>query len=203
MNKISPGELHVWHKLADLNPKNVCKQAKVTFDAEIASYTLRSFGCDLGIAINDRKIIEYPDANGPSLLGKLGRELCLSALWYMITAKNIPETNRLVKPASLPGGQIFVKGSHVLPLEEAAVKYDGNPQNFIETGVMYGGEKLSYGDASIKLYPYPRVPVVLILWKGDDEFPPNVDILLDASCDLQLPLDIIWSTCLMSVLVML
>ena len=146
---------------------------------------------------------EYTNENKTSLLEKVNASLCLSALWYLISARDIPITNRLIKPASLPGGQIFVKGSHVLPLDEVTDKYGGNPSGFIEQGEKYGGEKLNYGDASIKFFPYPRVPVVLILWLGDDEFHDKVDILLDDSCVLHMPLDIIWSTCLMSVLVML
>jgi hypothetical protein len=203
MGKMSPGERQVWCKLAELDPKNVCNRACVSFDEKSASYILRSFGCDLGIAVNDRKIFEYTKLEGPSLLDKVNADLCLSALWYLISAIDIPVVNRWIKPSSLPGGQIFVKGSHVLPLDEVAGKYDGNPLGFIERGEKYGGDKLSYGDASIKLFPYPRVPVLLILWMGDDEFPAHVDVLLDASCDLHIPTDIIWSTCLMSLMVML
>ena len=203
MGKLSPGEMNVWQKLAELDPLNVCNRAKVTFNEESVVYTLRSFGCDLGISVSDRKIFQFENDSRISLLNKVDPALCLSALWYLISAKDIPIDNRLIRPANLPGGQIFVKGSHVLPLDEVAGKYGSHPLSFIERGEKYGGEKLNYGDASIKFFPYPRVPVVLILWKGDEEFPDNVDILLDESCVLQLPLDIIWSTCLMSVMVML
>ena len=203
MGKISPGEMQVWHKLAELDPSNVCNRAKVTFDKRTAVYTLTSFGCDLGIAVNDQKIFECARENEPSLFAKVNSSLYLSALWYLISAKDIPVADRLVRPVSLPGGQIFVKGSHVLPLDEVADKFGSNPFGFIKQGEKFGGEQLNYGDASIQFFPYPRVPVVLILWKGDEEFPDNVDILLDESCVLQIPLDIIWSTCLMSVMVML
>lgn len=203
MDKQSPGELQVWHKLAELDPANVCKQAKVTFDEITDTYKLKSFGYDLGIAVKDRKISERINEYDPSLLEKLNSGLCLSALWYLISAKDIPLSNKLIKPVSLPGGQIFEKGSHVLPLDDVAERYGSNPLGLIAQGERYGGEKSIYGDASIKLFPYPRVPVILVLWKGDEEFPDNVDILLDETCVFQMPLDIIWSTCLMSALVML
>ena len=203
MGELSPGELHVWRRLSELDPVKVCSRAKVTFDEKAFVYTLRSFDCELGIAVNDRKIYERLVDSGSSLLNKVDPALSLSALWYLISAKDIPEANRLIRPASLPGGQIFVKGSHVLPLHRVADKYRNDPLSFISRGEKYGGEKLNYGDASIKLFPYPRVPIVLILRIGDEEFPDNVDILLDKTCVLQLPLDIIWSICLMSVMVML
>ncbi|MFO0752145.1 MAG: DUF3786 domain-containing protein [Thermodesulfovibrionales bacterium] len=44
---------------------------------------------------------------------------------------------------------------------------------------------------------------MLILWLEDEEFPPRVDLLLDSTCELQLPLDIVWSIAMLSLLVML
>ena len=140
---------------------------------------------------------------GDVLLKKLESTLSLTALWYLTSAKDIPLSNRLIKPVNLPGGRIFDKGSHVLPLDELADRYGGNSHGFLAQGKKFGGEKLSYGDASIRLFPLPRIPTDLILWEGDEEFPANVNLLLDDTCILHMPTDIIWSTCLMSVMVML
>jgi hypothetical protein len=62
---------------------------------------------------------------------------------------------------------------------------------------------MDYGDTSVRLFPFPRVPVVLIIWKQDKEFPARADILLDSTCSEHLPTDIIWSTAMMSILTML
>jgi len=48
----------------------------------------------------------------------------------------------------------------------------------------------------------PGFPVVLILWIQDDEFPARADLLLDAICPQQAPIDIIWSISMLSVLAM-
>jgi hypothetical protein len=55
----------------------------------------------------------------------------------------------------------------------------------------------------VELYPLPRVPVTLILWFGDEEFPARADLLFDSSVELQAPLDIAWSAAMLSALVML
>ena len=61
-----------------------------------------------------------------------------------------------------------------------------------------------FGDASVKLYPLPRVPVTLVLWIEDDEYEARVDLFYDSSCDFQIELsDIVWSVGLMCALVML
>jgi len=46
------------------------------------------------------------------------------------------------------------------------------------------------------------VPVTIILWVEDDEFPARADMFFDATCEQHLPTDVIWSTAMTSVLIM-
>jgi hypothetical protein len=100
-------------------------------------------------------------------------------------------------------GQIFFKGSHELPVAKIAEKYSSDLPGFLRSGMGLGGVPLNYGDASLQVFPFPRVPIVLLLWKGDAEFPARCDLLFDSTCLLHLPMDIIWSTAVMTVLSML
>ena len=60
--------------------------------------------------------------------------------------------------------------------------------------------RVRYGDAAIVLFPLPKVPTTMILWVEDDEFPARADLLFDATCTAHLPLDVLWSVAMMSVL---
>ena len=42
-------------------------------------------------------------------------------------------------------------------------------------------QKLTFGDASYELEVLPNYRVRLIVWEGDDEFPPNAQILFSAN----------------------
>jgi len=46
---------------------------------------------------------------------------------------------------------------------------------------IYGARPSDHGDISVVVQAFPMVPVALILWKGDDEFPPEGTILFDRS----------------------
>ena len=81
--------------------------------------------------------------------------------------------------------------------------YGNDIKQFVKRGISLGGEQMNHGDASVKLFPFPRVPVVLIFWEYDKEFPSRADILFDSVCSKHLPTDIIWATAMMSILVML
>jgi len=196
----SPGEAQAWDKLVTLDPAKVCRRTTARFDEQTETYSLTCYGCDISISPRDKKIFSS-SPKGDVLLDKLDSTLTL--LWYLASAHSHPLSGKLVNPESLPGGQIFAKGTHVLPLAALAEKFAHAPEEFIESGKMWGGDTLDYGDAALRLWPLPLVPTTLILRTADEEFPALVNLLLDSNCQLQLPTDIIWSTCIMSATILL
>ncbi|MHC4321170.1 MAG: DUF3786 domain-containing protein [Planctomycetota bacterium] len=196
------GEWQAWDILEGLNPENVCNRAKVTYDSYLNTYTIKSFGQDIIVSMSD-KSIHSNSQESDLLLNKLGDYSRLSILRYLVNAKDITLTHKLIRPEDLKGGNIYSKGTHVLPLDRIADKYGGDTDGFLQKGMETGSEVLNYGDASLRLFPFPRVPVTIIIWKGDEEFSSRADLLLDSTCELHLPVDIVWSTAMMSVLVML
>ncbi len=61
------------------------------------------------------------------------------------------------------------------------------PEKFAELATILNGKASSFGDVSMVLRPFPRVPIVFVLWEGDEEFPPSASILYDASAPDYLP----------------
>ena len=53
--------------------------------------------------------------------------------------------------------------------------------HFLKAGKKLGGKKMEMGDSSITFHPFPKIPITLILWKGDEEFSPQGTILFDSS----------------------
>ena len=166
------------------------------------SYLLKSFGMDISVDPGKSRI--YSDApEAGLLLDRLGYFSRLSILFYLTSAKNIPLSGRLVQPVNLKGGQVFFRGTHVLPLDKLALKYSSDAKSFMKRGTDLGGAQTDYGDASIQLFPFPRIPVVIILWLEDEEFPARTDLLFDSTCEFHLALDILWSTAMKSLLMMI
>lgn len=46
-------------------------------------------------------------------------------------------------------------------------------------GKIYGARAITHGDVAMEVRALPLVPVALIIWRGDDEFPPEGNILFD------------------------
>ena len=195
------GEQKAWELLASLRPEDVVRTACVTSDSASANYTIRSFGMGFSVSQKERTITgKTPESC--ILLDRQGDFFRVAVLWYLVNAKEMNTTGRLVKPQDISGGDIFTKGSHILPLEQVAQTYGNDKAGFLARGLALGGEVLTIADASLRLYPLPRIPVTLTLWLADDEFPARADLLLDSTAELQAPTDILWSLATMSVLVM-
>lgn len=199
---MSSGEEKAWNILKELSPEDVCRSAMVKYDAASGAYLLKSFGMDISVDPEKSRIYSGAPEAG-LLLDRLGYFSRLSILFYLTSAKNIPFSGRLVQPVNLKGGQVFFRGTHVLPLDKLALKYGSDAKSFMKRGTELGGAQMDYGDASLQLFPFPRIPVVIILWLEDEEFPARTDLLFDSTCEFHLALDILWSTAMKSLLMML
>ena len=102
-------------------------------------------------------------------------------LHYLITATGTPIQNRWITFREVPSGPFyyasFVKRA-IIPLVSC---FGPNPEGFEKVGAKIGEVMSEPGDIAVRVLALPRVPVVLSLWKGDDEFPPEGNILFDAS----------------------
>ncbi len=196
------GEREAWDLLERLDADSVRTRAGLAFDHSSASYVLRSFGQDVRISSQNRDIVSDSPV-GEFLVKDLGHLSRVSILFYLIHAKDVPPSGRLVKPGELPGGEIYAKGAHVLPLQRIAEEFGDGRERFLDKGRRLGGEQWEHGDVSLKLFPFPRVPVVLAVWEKDEEFPPDSALLFDSSCRFHLPADVLWATAMMTVEMML
>jgi len=191
-----------WALLEDKEPGMICKMADVQHDFTANKFIIQSFGQEILVDPSNYTITSHTPL-GEKLLHGLDHFFDLAVLWYLGRAKNIPLSSRMISPASLSGGEIFQRGTHVLPLDKIATKYANDIESFYKMGQELGGQQLEHGDASLRLHPFPRVPVTFILWKGDEEFPARADMFFDSTCEQHLPTDVIWSTAMTAVLIML
>jgi hypothetical protein len=103
----------------------------------------------------------------------------LLILHYLTIAKGTPLSNNLIAYQELREGATyyptFVKRA-VKPL----IEYFGHtPQKLLDCSRNISGFKAAYGDLAVTIPAFTRVPITLVLWRGDEEFPPNANILFD------------------------
>jgi len=195
------GEEQAWEELAGCEPADVCDRAAVEYSKE-QGYVVPVFGLPVVLDMKARTM-RASSPESELVLTKTAYFSRLSILFYLLRAQKIAPTGRLLKPSELKTGQIYLQGSHLLPLEPIAARFSSNPGAFLAQAARFGAQPRQYGDAAAELLPFPRVPIVLILWREDDEFAARSYLLFDEVCELQLPPDILWSVAMMCALVML
>lgn len=108
-------------------------------------------------------------------------------LHYLLVADGRPLSGDWVSFRELPDGMFYQQAFRqrsLLPLEN---KFGHNRTAFEKAATALGGKKLDLADSSFRFYALPRVPLAALLWTGDEEFPPAVQILFDASAGGYLP----------------
>ena len=108
-------------------------------------------------------------------------------LHYLLTANGHPLIGEWVSFRELPDGLFYKQAFRqrsLLPLES---KFGHNQPAFERAATTLGGEKLDLADSSFRFHALPRVPLAVLLWTGDEEFPPSVQILFDVSAGGYLP----------------
>ena len=198
---MASGKELAWTNLEGCIPGEVCGRAGVTYDEVRKCYIVPSFGQDIFVYPAERAL-RAQTPTGERILTRFGYFASLVILNYLVQAKDVLPSGHWVRPQDLRSGDIYYKGSHVLPLDPLSKSYEGRMPDFVERGKLLGGSPLTFGDVSFGLFPLPRVPVAVILWAGDEEFPGRADLLLDSTCELHMAADVIWSTAMLSVLMM-
>jgi hypothetical protein len=110
-------------------------------------------------------------------------------LHYLIRADGSPLTGKWVGYKDIPGGLLYA-GVFARRVTEPLVRKFGNSAKwFREIGKKSGGKSVEVGDASFILHAFPFIPLQYVLWEGDEEFPPSIQLLFDASVDHYLSLE--------------
>jgi hypothetical protein len=102
-------------------------------------------------------------------------------LHYLTQAKGTPASNRIIAYKELPEGAnyfpTFVKRA-IKPLVD---HFGREPQRLLDIAGILGGRKADYGDVAVTINAFKQVPITLVLWRGDDEFPPEGNIVFDSN----------------------
>ena len=111
----------------------------------------------------------------------------LLILHYINTAKGTPLTGRPVTFRELPAGPVYFPTYTKRAIKPFVDAFAGEPNALTSAALALGGRKGDSGDGSAVIDAFPRVAITYVLWRGDDELPPQGNILYDANIPDYLP----------------
>jgi len=178
----------LWIQLEKEVPEKICRKALVSYDPE-KGFSLAFLNQRFQILPKKRCILPL---YGNALKVK-SFELDLIILTYLLKAQDMNLSGKMINEKQIPGGELFFRGPHCLKTDPMKAIFGKDREKFLSAGKKLNGAARALGDAAICLPVLPRVPVTLILWEKDDEFPPDITVNFDSTISRHLPLDIIWA----------
>ena len=81
----------------------------------------------------------------------------------------------------MPWGELYIKPFTGRVLTRAAFTFGTRVEQFRAAAEKLGGLPLKHGDAAYEFRFLDEYRLRLIVWEGDDEFPPNAQLLYSAN----------------------
>ncbi|MFC1932123.1 DUF3786 domain-containing protein [Chloroflexota bacterium] len=119
----------------------------------------------------------------------------LLILHYFTSAQGTPVANKLITFRELPEGVVYSPTFDKRTAKPLLTNFGKEPTLLLEAGEKLGGHKVDYGDMAVTINAFSRVPITIILWRGDDEFAPEGNIAFDATISDYLPTEDITVLC--------
>jgi hypothetical protein len=135
--------------------------------------------------LNKAVTIAWP---GPDFLWKesgegipVQQEILL--LHYLHGALNAQEVSgKWIAYQEVPDGRFYLDAFLRRAKGPMVGVFGNQPEVFAKLATeVYDARPFDQGDVSVVVQALPKIPVALILWKGDEEFPPEGNLLFDES----------------------
>jgi Domain of unknown function (DUF3786) len=108
-------------------------------------------------------------------------------LHYLIVSDGIAVRGQWTSFREIPEGRTYYPAFRGGSEERLLGRFGMDVPAFKAAAEALGGRPLALADHAYAFDVLPRLPMAVLLWEGDDEFPPELHILMDATAANYLP----------------
>lgn len=153
-----------------LNPQAVCSRLPdVAWDGEC--FTVRLLGREFAIAHPAYAIRALDGGAVPPLPTQT------FLLRYLLEGKNVTWNGQWKTFREMPWGEMYIQPYTGRVLTRAAFTFGTRIDAFRHAAEKMGAVKLPHGDAGYQFELVSGYQMQILVWEGDDEFPPNAQVL--------------------------
>ena len=98
-------------------------------------------------------------------------------LRYLLEGKNIPALGNWKTFREMPWGELYIKPYTGRVLTRAAFTFGTRVEAFRKAAEKMGAAPVNHGDAGFEFSLVGDYRIRLLVWAGDDEFPPSAQVL--------------------------
>ncbi|MBI2860984.1 MAG: DUF3786 domain-containing protein [Chloroflexi bacterium] len=142
-----------------------------------------------------RVTLDPVDVISPSGTGEVPLKDRILILHYLAGARGTPLSNTLITYKELPQGTDYFPTFRKRTISPLVNNFGDKPERLLEAATIFGGRRAEFGDISVTIDAFSRVPITLVLWRGDDEFPAEGNVMFDVAISDYLPVEDITILC--------
>lgn len=161
-----------WERLSQRDPAKIISDGLLSFD-EGSGRIIVPF-------LADRYLV---DLQSHKVLFENGSEvyafLSVLILHYLVGVTDAPLSGEWISFREFEGGNPYYGSFNdrtLVPLKKA---FGHQPDVLLNAAEPLGAEKLDFGDVGVRVPVFPKLPLAIVLWRGDEEFPPDANVLYD------------------------
>ena len=98
-------------------------------------------------------------------------------LRWLLEGKQVQSTGKWLTFREMPWGELYIKPYTGRVLTRAAFTFGTRVDAFRAAAQKLGGIPVSHGDAGFQFDLLDGLSMQILVWAGDDEFPPNAQVL--------------------------
>jgi hypothetical protein len=166
--------------MAHLNPRTAAAKSGVSFDKE--RFTIPLLNHTFTITHPELNVAEAgSDAPPPKLMAVL-------LMHYLLHADGTPVSGMWITYRQLPGAHLFEQRFTNLVSHPMLQAFGNDAEGFSRASLAIGGKPMDRtGDAAFRFLALPKIPIGCILYLGDSEVSPSINILFDEAAPHHLP----------------
>ena len=162
---------HYCDRFRALDPKEAAARCAVPFDGKEFRVTL----LDTEYRLSWPEFAIATDSGEGLALTKLPMQTFL--MRYLLEGKAAPASENFLTFREMPWGEMYIQPYTGRVLTRAAFTFGTRIDAFRHAAEKMGAVKENHGDAGYEFELVPGYRMQILVWEGDEEFPPNAQVL--------------------------
>lgn len=167
---------HYLSQYQEADPKEIAARLGISYDEEQKYFTLKFLGTVYQISWPDFQVSHEADDMGFYPLETMTYARTLT-IRFLLNGAEASSTGKFKTYREMPWGEVYLRQFDGRCIKRLAFSYGNRIKDFQAIMEHMHCVPVKHGDIAYQLEIFPDYLVQMILWEGDDEFPPSSQIL--------------------------
>ena len=167
---------HYLSQYQEADPREIAARLGISYDEEQKYFTLKFLGTVYQISWPDFQVSHEADDMGFYTLETITYARTLT-IRFLLNGAEASGTGKFKTYREMPWGEVYLRQFDGRCIKRLAFSYGNRIKDFQAIMEHMHCVPVKHGDIAYQLEIFPDYLVQMILWEGDDEFPPSSQIL--------------------------